>query len=122
LLSAALQSRGINAISAAYDTVRLGRDPEIGVKLLFLIVPDAARAGEKLKVVVPDGENLQFLSFWVALGSGAFASEDLDDAISSHPDVASLPAAATIRDRLRRELGALIADGASTTDPPDPAF
>ena len=50
------------------------------------------------------------------------AAEDLDDAISSHPDVAALPAAATIRERLRRELGALIADGASTTDPPDPAF
>jgi len=50
------------------------------------------------------------------------AAEDLDDAISSRPDVAVLPAAAAIRERLRRELGALIADGASSTDPPDPAF
>ena len=49
------------------------------------------------------------------------ASEDLDDAISSHPDVAALPAAAAIRERLRRELSSLVAD-ASTTDPPDPAF
>ena len=37
----------------------------------------------------------------------AVASEDLDDAISSRPDVAGLPATATIRDRLRRELGSL---------------
>jgi tetratricopeptide (TPR) repeat protein len=47
------------------------------------------------------------------------ASEDLDDAISSHPDVAALPATAAIRERLRRELSSL---DAPTTDPPDPAF
>lgn len=48
------------------------------------------------------------------------ASEDLDDAIASHPEVAALPAAAAIRERLHRELSSLA--HASTTDPPDPAF
>jgi tetratricopeptide (TPR) repeat protein len=51
----------------------------------------------------------------------AVASEDLDDAISSRPDVAALPAAAAIRDRLRRELGSLGAADALSPDPPDPA-
>jgi tetratricopeptide (TPR) repeat protein len=50
------------------------------------------------------------------------ASEDLDDAISSHPDVAGHPATAMIRERLHRELDSLVAAQASTTDPPDPAF
>ena len=51
----------------------------------------------------------------------AVASEDLDDAISSRPDVAGLPATATIRDRLRRELGSLGTADAPSSDPPDPA-
>jgi tetratricopeptide (TPR) repeat protein len=50
------------------------------------------------------------------------ASEDLDDAISSHPDVAALAAATAIRERLRRELSSLVTADATTTDPPDPAF
>jgi tetratricopeptide (TPR) repeat protein len=50
------------------------------------------------------------------------ASEDLDDATSSHADVAGRPATAMIRERLHRELDSLVAAQASTTDPPDPAF
>lgn len=50
-----------------------------------------ADAAEKLKVVVPDGENLQFLSFWVALGSGAFAAEDLDVEVVSPPAPGQTP-------------------------------
>jgi tetratricopeptide (TPR) repeat protein len=50
------------------------------------------------------------------------ASEDLDDAISSRPDVAALSATAAIRDRLRRELGALEAADAPPSDPPGPAI
>src|SRR5947209_6934124 len=32
-------------------------------------------AHERLPVVIPDGENLQYLGFWVALGAGYFADE-----------------------------------------------
>ena len=49
------------------------------------------------------------------------ASEDLDDAIASHPDVAELSATTAIRDRLRRELGSLEAADALRSDPPDRA-
>lgn len=59
--------------------------------LLLLLVSSTARAGEKLKVVVPDGENLQYLSFWVALGSGAFAAEDLDVEVVSPPAPGQTP-------------------------------
>jgi ABC-type nitrate/sulfonate/bicarbonate transport system substrate-binding protein len=61
------------------------------IALLVLFAPNAVRAGEKLKVVVPDGENLQFLSFWVALGSGAFAAEDLDVVVVSPPAPGQTP-------------------------------
>jgi tetratricopeptide (TPR) repeat protein len=49
------------------------------------------------------------------------ASEDLDDAISSRPDLAALPATGAIRDRLRRELAALGTADAPSSDRPDPA-
>lgn len=63
----------------------------VAASLFFFGVVDAARAGEKLKVVVPDAENLQFLSFWVALGSGAFAAEDLDIEVVSPPAPGQTP-------------------------------
>lgn len=50
-----------------------------------------ADAAEKLKVVVPDKENLQYLSFWVALASGAFAAEDLDVEVISPPAPGQTP-------------------------------
>lgn len=60
--------------------------------LLLLASSSMARAGEKLKVVVPDGENLQYLSFWVALGSGAFSAEDLDVEVVSPSAPGQTPA------------------------------
>jgi ABC-type nitrate/sulfonate/bicarbonate transport system substrate-binding protein len=56
----------------------MGRRAKGLIAIGLLCVASNADAKENLKVVVPDGENLQFLSFWVALGSGAFAAEDLD--------------------------------------------
>lgn len=38
---------------------------------------------EPLRVVVPDPDNLQYLSFWVALGAGYFEAEGFDVALSS---------------------------------------
>ena len=58
---------------------------------LALALAGRAQAAEKLKVVVPDGQNLQFLSFWVALGSGAFAAEDLDVEVVSPPAPGQTP-------------------------------
>lgn len=50
--------------------------------LLFLLASAAtaarAHAGEKLRVLVPDRESLQYLTFWVARGSGAFEREGID--------------------------------------------
>jgi len=46
------------------------------------------------------------------------ASDDLDDALSSRPDIAALPVTAAIRERLRRELGSLgVADAPSSGSP-----
>lgn len=42
-----------------------------------------AAAGERLRIVVPDGENLQYMSFWVAQATAAFAEEGLDVEVSS---------------------------------------
>ena len=61
----------------------------IGAALVVFATTTAS--AEKLKVVVPDGENLQFLSFWVALGSGAFAAEDLDVEVLSPPAPGQTP-------------------------------
>jgi ABC-type nitrate/sulfonate/bicarbonate transport system substrate-binding protein len=38
----------------------------------------SARAGEKLKVLVPEKDNLQYLAFWVAKGGGYFEREGID--------------------------------------------
>ena len=50
--------------------------------LLFLLASAAkgapAHAGEKLRVLVPDSESLQYLTFWVARGGGAFQHEGVD--------------------------------------------
>ena len=48
----------------------------IVLALVLLCARDAW--AEKLRVVVPKDENLQYMSFWVALASGAFAAEGLD--------------------------------------------
>lgn len=52
------------------------------ITLLFLLASAAsaapAHAGEKLKVLVPDSESLQYLTFWVARGGGAFQHEGVD--------------------------------------------
>ncbi len=45
---------------------------------LLLASAGAARAGEKLKVIVPDKESLQYLAFWVARGGGSFEREGVD--------------------------------------------
>ena len=66
-----------------------------------------------------------------AVGSGdvrrrlaplSVASEDLDDAVSSHPDLAGLPATAAVRERLHRELSSLHTVDAPPTDRLDPAI
>jgi len=49
------------------------------------------------------------------------ASEDLEDAISTRPDLAALSVTAAIRERLRRELVALHPGEAPPTDPSGPA-
>jgi ABC-type nitrate/sulfonate/bicarbonate transport system substrate-binding protein len=45
---------------------------------LLLASAGSARAGEKLKVIVPDRESLQYLTFWVAKGGGSFEREGVD--------------------------------------------
>ncbi len=47
------------------------------VLLVLLASSTAARAGETLKVLVPDRESLEYLTFWVARGGGAFEHEGL---------------------------------------------
>src|SRR5581483_10840762 len=42
-----------------------------------LAAPSAARAAP-LKIVVPDPDNLQYLSFWVAVGAGYFRDEGVE--------------------------------------------
>ena len=37
-----------------------------------------ARAGTPVKVLVPDGDNLQYMSFWLAKGAGYFDDEKID--------------------------------------------
>jgi ABC-type nitrate/sulfonate/bicarbonate transport system substrate-binding protein len=46
--------------------------------MLLLASARSARAGEKLKVIVPDKESLQYLAFWVAKGGGSFEREGID--------------------------------------------
>lgn len=47
--------------------------------------PSAAQAGEKLKVLVPDKDNLQFLAFWAAKAGGSFEREQLDVEVTIAP-------------------------------------
>lgn len=48
------------------------------VAFLVLCVPRVALGGEKLRVLVPDRGNLQYMSFWVAKAGGFFARESID--------------------------------------------
>jgi len=48
------------------------------VVLVAVLAPTSAQARERLKVLVPDKENLQYLTFWVAKGSGAFERQGID--------------------------------------------
>lgn len=53
---------------------------------LFWSIP--ALAGEKLKVLVPEKDNLQHLSFWVAKAGGFFEREGVDVEVVVAPQVA----------------------------------
>lgn len=53
--------------------------------LVALAWPGAARAAEKLKVLVPDKDNLQFLAFWAAKSGGSFDREQLDVEVTFAP-------------------------------------
>jgi ABC-type nitrate/sulfonate/bicarbonate transport system substrate-binding protein len=46
--------------------------------VLLLVTAAPARAGEPLKVLVPDKDNLQYLAFWTAKADGLFAREGVD--------------------------------------------
>ena len=52
---------------------------------LSLASASSARAGEKLKVIVPDRESLQYLAFWVARGAGSFAREGIESELVVAP-------------------------------------
>jgi ABC-type nitrate/sulfonate/bicarbonate transport system substrate-binding protein len=58
----------------ALRTLRL----TLAVLLVSLASAGSAHAAEKLKVIVPDKESLQYLAFWVAKGGGSFEREGLD--------------------------------------------
>ncbi len=47
--------------------------------------PAVPPPGAPIRVVIPDPDNLQYLSFWVALGAGYFADEGLALELSSPP-------------------------------------
>ena len=46
---------------------------------------EARPASEKIKVLVPDRENLQYMSFWVAKSAGYFQDEGIDVELVSPP-------------------------------------
>jgi ABC-type nitrate/sulfonate/bicarbonate transport system substrate-binding protein len=48
------------------------------VLVVVLAPARSARAGEPLKVLVPDTENLQYLAFWTAKADGSFTKEGVD--------------------------------------------
>ncbi len=52
----------------------------VAVALIALttLVPVAAKDAEKLRVIVPEADNLQFMSFWVAKGAGYFAEQGIE--------------------------------------------
>jgi ABC-type nitrate/sulfonate/bicarbonate transport system substrate-binding protein len=58
-------------------TLRTALPPVVALVSLLILSPGTARAGERLKVMVPDKDNLQYLAFWVAKSDGAFARQDL---------------------------------------------
>jgi ABC-type nitrate/sulfonate/bicarbonate transport system substrate-binding protein len=55
------------------------------VFLFVLFVPGTALAREKLKVLVPEQDNLQYVAFWAARAGGSFAREQLDVEVSIAP-------------------------------------
>ena len=52
----------------------------------------------------------------------AVATEDLEEAVSTHPEIADLPPTAAIRELLRLELAALGPAGTPTSDRPGAAI
>lgn len=46
--------------------------------IVTLLAPPASADPEKLKVVVPEKENLQYMTFWVAKGGGFFLKHGID--------------------------------------------
>ena len=50
----------------------------IAAALAALLLPSTAAAREPVRVLVPDDDNLQYMSFWLAQAAGTFADEDLD--------------------------------------------
>jgi ABC-type nitrate/sulfonate/bicarbonate transport system substrate-binding protein len=46
--------------------------------VLLLGVAGSANAAERVRVLVPDNDNLQYLAFWTAQGAGYFADEGID--------------------------------------------
>jgi ABC-type nitrate/sulfonate/bicarbonate transport system substrate-binding protein len=54
----------------------------VGLLVLTVVRPELGRAQEagaaRVVVLVPDGDNLQYLPFWVAKGAGYFAEEGVD--------------------------------------------
>jgi ABC-type nitrate/sulfonate/bicarbonate transport system substrate-binding protein len=57
----------------------------VGVALLLTLWPSAARAGERLTVLVPSDKNLQHMSFWVAKAGGYFERAGVDVEIVTAP-------------------------------------
>lgn len=53
--------------------------------LFTLVVERSAHAGETLRVLVPDDDNLQYMSFWVARAGGFFEREGIDVALVVPP-------------------------------------
>jgi ABC-type nitrate/sulfonate/bicarbonate transport system substrate-binding protein len=45
--------------------------------LALFVLPGATVQGADLRIIAPDSDNLQFMSFWVAKGAGYFADEGI---------------------------------------------
>jgi ABC-type nitrate/sulfonate/bicarbonate transport system substrate-binding protein len=45
--------------------------------LAWFVMPGATVQGAELRIIAPDSDNLQFMSFWVAKGAGYFADEGI---------------------------------------------
>jgi len=48
------------------------------VTAMLAAFPATAVAGEKMRVLVPDDDNLQYMAFWLAKGAGYFEQEGLE--------------------------------------------